>query len=98
MAFYRKELVATEELLSALRKAKDVQDPAKLERIAAIFSKLDKSSDGKIEVDDLVKVIDVVGKEQVNLSAKQLEELVRMLAKEERRLKDEVISSKNTSK
>lgn len=49
-------------------------------------------------MDDLVKVIDVVGKEQVNLSAKQLEELVRMLAKEERRLKDEVISSKNTSK
>lgn len=48
--------MATSELLGAVRKAKDVKDPAKLERIAAVFAKLDDDKDGKIEVDDLVKV------------------------------------------
>lgn len=102
--------MATSELLGAVRKAKDVKDPAKLERIAAVFAKLDDDKDGKIEVDDLVKVkkepyynlnlktylflflynfysfekvIDVVGREHVDLSSKQLEDIVGMLAKEE---------------
>jgi LETM1 and EF-hand domain-containing protein 1 len=76
-------LVATEELMGAVRKLRDVKDPAKLERIASVLAKLDDDKDGKIEVDDLVKVIDVVGREHIDLSSKQLEEIVSMLAKEE---------------
>lgn len=52
----RRSLVATEELVDAVRRLKDVKDPAKLERVAAVLAKLDDDSDGKIEVDDLVKV------------------------------------------
>ncbi|CAL8082001.1 unnamed protein product [Orchesella dallaii] len=80
---FQKQLVATEELMSAVRLLKDVQDPDKLARITSVLSKLDDDSDGKIELDDLVKVLDVVGREHVDMSSKQLEEVVNMLAKEE---------------
>lgn len=78
-------MVATEELMGAVRKLTDmdVKDPSKLERIATVLAKLDDDRDGKIEVDDLVRVIDVVGKEHIDLSSKQLEDIVSMLAKEE---------------
>jgi len=54
--FDRKQLVATEELMTAVRMLKDVKDPEKLARIATVLSKLDDDSEGKIELDDLVKV------------------------------------------
>ncbi|CAL8147314.1 unnamed protein product [Orchesella dallaii] len=82
---YQKQLVATEELMESIRVLKDVKDPEKLARIASIFSKLDDDSDGKIELDDLVKVLDVIGREHVDMSSKQLEEIIGLLAKEESR-------------
>ncbi|ODM90404.1 LETM1 and EF-hand domain-containing protein 1, mitochondrial [Orchesella cincta] len=82
---YQKQLVATEELMEAVRKVKDVKDPEKLARIASVLSKLDDNSDGKIELDDLVKVLDVIGREHVDMSSKQLEEILGLLAKEEGR-------------
>ncbi|ODN05624.1 LETM1 and EF-hand domain-containing protein 1, mitochondrial [Orchesella cincta] len=80
---FQKQLVATEELMAAVRMIKDVEDPDKLARIANVLSKLDDDSDGKIEVDDLVKVLDVIGREHVDVSSKQLEDIVSLLAKEE---------------
>ncbi|CAL8147296.1 unnamed protein product [Orchesella dallaii] len=82
---YKKQLVATEELMEAVRRLKDVKDPEKLARIAAVFSKLDDDSDGKIELDDLRKVLEVIGRENIDMSSKQLEEIIGFLVKEETR-------------
>lgn len=49
--------VDLEELIEAMRKIKTVEDdPAKFDRIGLVLAKLDDNKDGKIEVDDLVKV------------------------------------------
>jgi Ca2+-binding EF-hand superfamily protein len=46
-----------EDLIHAMRQIKTVEhDPQKVERIARVLRKLDDNQDGKIEVDDLVKV------------------------------------------
>jgi len=48
--------VATEELIAAMRRIKTEDDPQKLERIARVLQKLDDNQDGKIEVEDIIKV------------------------------------------
>lgn len=55
---YFRNSVATEELIAAMRQIQHVEgDPAKVDRIAGVLAKLDDNKDGKIEIDDLVKVI-----------------------------------------
>jgi len=77
-------VVATEELIEAMRAMRSMEDdPTKVERIAKLLAKLDDNKDGKIEIDDLVKVIEIVGRDNINMTPKQFEEIVATLAKEE---------------
>lgn len=53
--FIRSQLIATEELIDAIRRFQKVSDPARLERIADVIENLDKDRDGQVHVEDVLK-------------------------------------------
>ncbi|XP_053679681.1 mitochondrial proton/calcium exchanger protein [Anopheles nili] len=77
------ELVRIDELMSAIKKIKNVTDDSRLDQISKILGKIDDDQDGQIKVEDVLKVIETIGKENVKLNAKQVDELIELLDKEE---------------
>ncbi|KAL1378579.1 hypothetical protein pipiens_015499 [Culex pipiens pipiens] len=77
------ELVRIDELMSTIRKIKQVPDDSRLDQISKILGKIDDDHDGQIKVEDVMKVIETIGKENIQLNAKQVDELIDMLDKEE---------------
>uniref|UniRef100_A0A1Q3G3J4 Mitochondrial proton/calcium exchanger protein n=1 Tax=Culex tarsalis TaxID=7177 RepID=A0A1Q3G3J4_CULTA len=78
-----KELVRIDELMSTIRKIKQVPDDSRLDQISKILGKIDDDHDGQIKVEDVLKVIETIGKENIQLNAKQVNELIDLLDKEE---------------
>lgn len=77
------ELVRIDELMSAIKKIQQVPDDSRLDQISKILGKIDDDQDGQIKVEDVLKVIETIGKENVHLKTKQLDELIELLDKEE---------------
>ncbi|XP_065087181.1 mitochondrial proton/calcium exchanger protein isoform X2 [Ochlerotatus camptorhynchus] len=77
------ELVRIDELMSAIKKIQQVPDDSRLDQIAKILGKIDDDHDGQIKVEDVLKVIETIGQENVQLNSKQLDELIDLLDKEE---------------
>ncbi|XP_053691633.1 mitochondrial proton/calcium exchanger protein isoform X2 [Sabethes cyaneus] len=77
------ELVRIDELMSAIKKIQQVPDDSRLDQISKILGKIDDDHDGHIKVEDVLKVIETIGKENVQLKTKQLDELIDLLDKEE---------------
>ncbi|XP_019532119.2 mitochondrial proton/calcium exchanger protein isoform X2 [Aedes albopictus] len=77
------ELVRIDELMSAIKKIQQVPDDSRLDQIAKILGKIDDDHDGQIKVEDVLKVIEIIGQENVQLNSKQLDELIDLLDKEE---------------
>ncbi|XP_035891219.1 mitochondrial proton/calcium exchanger protein isoform X1 [Anopheles stephensi] len=77
------ELVRIDELMSAIKKIQNVTDDSRLDQISKILGKIDDDQDGQIKVEDVLKVIETIGKENVKLNAKQVNELIDLLDKEE---------------
>ncbi|XP_052888876.1 mitochondrial proton/calcium exchanger protein isoform X2 [Anopheles moucheti] len=77
------ELVRIDELMSAIKKIQNVTDDSRLDQISKILGKIDDDQDGQIKVEDVLKVIETIGKENVKLNAKQVDELIDLLDKEE---------------
>ncbi|KAF5269360.1 hypothetical protein FQA39_LY08752 [Lamprigera yunnana] len=79
----KEKLLQIDDILEAIKQIKDVRESTHLEQIKAILGKIDADSDGSIKVEDVLKVIEAIGKENVTLSNKQVDELVSLLEKEE---------------
>lgn len=77
------ELVRIDELMSAIKKIQQVPDDSRLDQISKILGRIDGDQDGQIKVEDVLKVIETIGKENVQLSPKQVDELIDLLDKEE---------------
>ncbi|XP_058448521.1 mitochondrial proton/calcium exchanger protein isoform X2 [Malaya genurostris] len=77
------ELVRIDELMSVIRKIQQIPDDSRLDQISKILGKIDDDHDGHIKVEDVLKVIETIGKENVHLNAKQVDELIDLLDKEE---------------
>ncbi|KAK2583879.1 hypothetical protein KPH14_001153 [Odynerus spinipes] len=77
------ELVRIDELIAAIKQIQSVPDDHRLKRIAEILGKIDDDRDGAIKIEDVLKVVELIGKEDVKLSKKQLDELIDMMDKEE---------------
>ncbi|XP_062554975.1 mitochondrial proton/calcium exchanger protein isoform X2 [Armigeres subalbatus] len=77
------ELVRIDELMSAIKKIQQVPDDSRLDQIAKILGKIDDDRDGSIKVEDVLKVIEIIGQENVQLSSKQIDELIELMDKEE---------------
>ncbi|XP_058526341.1 mitochondrial proton/calcium exchanger protein isoform X1 [Ochotona princeps] len=72
--------ISVDELITAMKQIKDIPE-SKLLRLA---SALDDNKDGKVNIDDLVKVIELVDKEDVQVSPSQMAEIAATLEKEEK--------------
>ncbi|XP_028614076.1 mitochondrial proton/calcium exchanger protein isoform X2 [Grammomys surdaster] len=73
-------VISINELLSAMKQIKHIPE----HKLISLTSALDENKDGNINIDDLVKVIDLVNKEDVQISTTQVAEIVATLEKEEK--------------
>ncbi|KAK9509167.1 hypothetical protein O3M35_006542 [Rhynocoris fuscipes] len=77
------ETLRIDDLINTLRKLHSKEDVSRLERIKEILSKMDADRDGAVRVDVVLKMLDLVGNENVKLSKKQVDELIALIDKEE---------------
>ncbi|XP_011633164.1 mitochondrial proton/calcium exchanger protein [Pogonomyrmex barbatus] len=77
------ELVKIDELIAAIKQIQSVPDQHRLKRIAEILGKIDDDHDGAIKIEDVLKVVELIGKEDVKLSKEQMDELIDLMDKEE---------------
>lgn len=54
-----------------------------MDLITKMLDKIDSDKDGQLKVDDVLKIIETIGKDSVDLSEKQLDELIDLISKEE---------------
>ncbi|CAI9584690.1 unnamed protein product [Staurois parvus] len=73
-------LVSITELVNIMRHIQNIPEQ-KLLRIAAA---LDENKDGKIDLDDVAKVVELINKEDIDISTKQVAEIMELLQKEEK--------------
>uniref|UniRef100_A0A1A9WBX2 Mitochondrial proton/calcium exchanger protein n=1 Tax=Glossina brevipalpis TaxID=37001 RepID=A0A1A9WBX2_9MUSC len=79
----KEEFLHIDELVQTIKKLKQTSDESKLTQIVNVLSKLDSDKDGVITVDEVLKVVEAIGRENVKLNEKQLEELIALLDKEQ---------------
>ena len=77
------ELVKIDELITAIKRIQSVPDDHRLQRIVEILAKIDDDRDGAIKIEDVLKVVELIGKEDIKLSKKQVHELIELIDKEE---------------
>ncbi|XP_077275797.1 leucine zipper and EF-hand containing transmembrane protein 1 [Temnothorax americanus] len=77
------ELVKIDELVAAIKQIQSVPDDHRLKRITEILGKIDDDHDGAIKIEDVLKVVELIGKEDVKLSKNQVDELIELMDKEE---------------
>lgn len=88
----KEEVVGIDELIATIHQLQKVPDGARLERLQEALAKLDDDKDGAIPVDDLLKMIELIGSEEnVKFSTKQLDELALLLKREETLLLEDQI-------
>ncbi|XP_068831115.1 mitochondrial proton/calcium exchanger protein [Capricornis sumatraensis] len=73
-------VISVSELISAMKQIKHIPES----KLLSLASALDDNKDGKVDIDDLVKVIELVDKEDVHISTSQVAEIVATLEKEEK--------------
>ncbi|XP_061047817.1 mitochondrial proton/calcium exchanger protein isoform X1 [Eubalaena glacialis] len=73
-------VISVAELISAMKQIKHIPES----KLVSLASALDENKDGKVNIDDLVKVIELVDKEDIHISTSQVAEIVAMLEKEEK--------------
>uniref|UniRef100_F7CKB2 Mitochondrial proton/calcium exchanger protein n=1 Tax=Ornithorhynchus anatinus TaxID=9258 RepID=F7CKB2_ORNAN len=73
-------VVSISELISVMKQIQQIPE-SKLNSLAGA---LDENQDGKIDIDDVAKVIELIDKEDVDISTSQVAEIVALLQKEEK--------------
>ncbi|XP_022919534.2 mitochondrial proton/calcium exchanger protein [Onthophagus taurus] len=79
----KEEILKIDDIMEAIKKIKKVPDESRLQQIHNVLSKIDDDCDGSIKVEDVLKVIEFIGSENVQLSAKQMSEIIDLIDKEE---------------
>ncbi|XP_057358039.1 mitochondrial proton/calcium exchanger protein isoform X3 [Manis pentadactyla] len=74
----RETVISIAELIAAMKQIKDIPE----NKLISLASALDENKDGKVDINDLVKVIELVDKEDIHISTGQVAEIVAMLEKE----------------
>jgi LETM1 and EF-hand domain-containing protein 1 len=60
-----------------------VADSARLERIGEVIASMDEDSDGIVKVEHVNKVIEMLGRDNVQMSGKQVKQIIDLIGKEE---------------
>ncbi|KAG5888937.1 hypothetical protein JTB14_006304 [Gonioctena quinquepunctata] len=79
----KEELLKIDDIMAAITKIKDVPDQSKIDQITNVLKRMDDDHDGSLKIEDVLKVIEIIGKENVKLNSKQIDELIELLDKEE---------------
>ncbi|XP_068617331.1 mitochondrial proton/calcium exchanger protein-like [Battus philenor] len=79
----KEQLIQIDELMHSIKSLQKVPDEAKLKLIQDVLGRLDDDFDGQLKIDDVLKMLEIIGNENVNLSEKQINELIELLDKEE---------------
>ncbi|CAH0399703.1 unnamed protein product [Chilo suppressalis] len=79
----KEQLIQIDELMHSIKSLQKVPDEAKLKLIQDVLGRLDDDFDGQLKIDDVLKMLEIIGNENVHLSEKQMAELIELLDKEE---------------
>ncbi|XP_014850529.1 PREDICTED: LETM1 and EF-hand domain-containing protein 1, mitochondrial isoform X6 [Poecilia mexicana] len=87
---FRENLIGIDELINVMRQIQNIPEE-KLQRIAKA---LDDNKDGKIDIDDVIKMVELIDKEDIDISTSQLADIMVMLHKEEKLIEKEKAKDK----
>ena len=76
-------LVTVQDLLMAVRGLQQVPDSEMLERISEVVASMDEDSDGVVKLEHVNKVIEILGSDNVEMSGKQIKQIIDLIGKEE---------------
>jgi len=76
-------LVTVQDLLGAVKGLQEVPDSRMLERISEVVASMDEDSDGVIKLEHVNKVIEILGSDNVELTGKQVKQIIDLIGKEE---------------
>merc|ERR1719319_1004603 len=76
-------LVTVQSILQAVRGLQEVPDSARLERISEVVANMDDDVDGVVKVDHVNKVVEILGRDNLHLSTKQVKQVIDLIGKEE---------------
>lgn len=79
----RDNIISINELVLAIRRIQKVSDDTRLQRIADVLERMDIDHDGAVEIDHCMKVIELLGKENVKVTTNQMNDIIELLMKEE---------------
>ncbi|XP_057378491.1 mitochondrial proton/calcium exchanger protein-like [Daphnia carinata] len=77
------DMVSIEELIASIRRINAIDNSANLQAIVHILDHIDMDRDGVITVEEVMKVIELLEEEGINLTAKQMTELLGVVNKEQ---------------
>ncbi|XP_053476919.1 mitochondrial proton/calcium exchanger protein isoform X2 [Ictalurus furcatus] len=83
-------LISINELIAALRQIQSIPE----HKLLSIADALDENKDGKIDIDDVIKVVELIDKEDVDISTAQVADIMLMLQKEEKLVEKEKAKEK----
>ncbi|NXY84691.1 LETM1 protein, partial [Alcedo cyanopectus] len=73
-------LISISELISAMKQIQKIPE----EKLTRIAEALDENKDGKIDIDNVVKVVELIDKEDIDIGTSQVAEIMALLQKEEK--------------
>ncbi|XP_071413063.1 mitochondrial proton/calcium exchanger protein [Pithys albifrons albifrons] len=76
----RGNLISIAELINAMRQIQKIPE----EKLTRIAEALDENKDGKIDIDNVVKVVELIDKEDIDIGTGQVAEIMSLLQKEEK--------------
>lgn len=77
---FRENLVSIDELINIMRQIQNIPE----HKLQSIAEALDDNKDGKIDIDDVIKVVELIDKEDIDISTSQVADIMVMLQKEEK--------------
>ncbi|XP_076156558.1 mitochondrial proton/calcium exchanger protein isoform X2 [Alosa pseudoharengus] len=86
----RENLISIAELIAIMRQIQNIPE----QKLLRIADALDENKDGKIDIDDVIKVVELIDKEDIDISTDQVAEIMVMLQKEEKLVKREKAKEK----
>ncbi|XP_029349558.1 mitochondrial proton/calcium exchanger protein isoform X2 [Echeneis naucrates] len=87
---FRENLISIDELISVMRQIQNIPE----HKLQSIAEALDDNKDGKIDIDDVIKVVELIDKEDIDISTTQVADIMVMLQKEEKLMEKEKAKEK----
>ncbi|XP_055011976.1 LOW QUALITY PROTEIN: mitochondrial proton/calcium exchanger protein [Boleophthalmus pectinirostris] len=87
---FRENLVSIDELIGVMRQIQNIPE----HKLQSIADALDDNKDGKIDIDDVIKVVELIDKEDIDISTSQVADIMVMLQKEEKLMEKEKAKDK----